>query len=411
MTPELAGIFRKAFPEQVAAFRLRLGNLVPTARWDDIQAAQHDRAFMVAGATKAELLADLAAAVDKAIADGQTLDWFRKEFRGIVEKRGWHGWTGEGTPKGEAWRTRVIYRTNLATTYAAGRMAQLVEGGFPLWVYRHGASREPRVQHLAWDGLILPPDHPFWQTHAPPNGWGCSCYVLGARSETGARRLGGRPDLRLPDDWDRPDPKTGAPPGIDKGWGHSPGGGVTETVALAAKKIAALPPEIGSDFGAGLAGMIDRHWPVWLADTMVRGRHEPGLAGVLSKDLIAALESRGAAPASAEIMVTPGLVRGPKADRHEAAGDALSPTDWLTLPRLVRRATAVLLDTRTGKLILILPGDDRVPQLAIELDRKIGRSAEAGTWNLVTSAYRPRLTDLVGRLAGGLVELILGALG
>lgn len=411
MTPDLTAVFRRPFPEQVAAFRLRLGDLVPTARWDDIRGAQHDRAFMVAGATKAELLADLGAAVDKAIAGGQTLDQFRKEFRGIVERHGWHGWTGEGTKGGEAWRTRVIYRTNMATTYAAGRMAQLVEGGFPLWVYRHGASREPRVQHLAWDGLILPPDHPFWTTHAPPNGWGCSCYVVGARSEAGARRLGGRPDLRLPDDWDRPDPRTGAPAGIDKGWGHSPGASVTETVALAAKKIAALPPEVGSDFGVGLEGMIDRHWPVWLADTMVRGRHEPGLVGVMSRELIAALGARGTAPASAEIMVGPGLVRGPKAGRHEAAGDALTATDWLALPQLVRRATAVLLDSRTGKLILMLPGNDRVPQLAIELDRKSGRPGEPVTLNMVMSAYRPRLADLIGRLAGGLVELVLGRLG
>lgn len=411
MTPELTAVFRRPFAEQVAAFRLRLGNLVPTAKWDDLQGLEHDRAFMVAGAVKADLLADLGAAIDKAIDDGQTLDWFRKEFRGIVEQHGWHGWTGEGTKGGEAWRTRVIYRTNMATTYAAGRMAQLVEGGFPLWVYRHGASREPRVQHLAWDGLILPPDHPFWQTHAPPNGWGCSCYVLGARSEAGARRLGGRPELKLPEDWDRLDPKTGAPSGIDRGWGHAPGASVTDTVALAAKKIAALPPEIGSDFGAGLDGIIDRHWPVWLADTMVRGRHEPGLAGVLSRDLIAALAARGSAPASAEIMVNPGLVRGPKADRHEAAGDAFSAADWLALPKLIRRATAVLIDNRTGKLILILPGDDRVPQLAIELDSKTGRQAGTGTWNLVTSAYRVRPSDLIGRLSGGLLALILGQLG
>ena len=411
MSPELTAVFRRPFAQQVAAFRLRLGNLVPTARWDDLVGAQHDRAFMVASAVKADLLADLGTAVDRTIAEGQTLDWFRKEFRGIVEKRGWHGWTGEGTKGGEAWRTRVIYRTNMATTYAAGRLAQLVEGNFPLWVYRHGASREPREQHLGWDGLILPPDHPFWQTHAPPNGWGCSCYVLGARSEAGARRLGGKPELTLPDGWDRPDPRTAAPPGIDKGWGHAPGATVVDTVSLAAKKIAGLPPEIGSDFGAGLEGIIDRHWPVWLADTMVRGRHEPGLAGVLSKELIAALGERGIAPASAEIMVGPGLIRGPKADRHEAAGDALTSTDWLSLPQLVRRTSAVLLDSRTGRLILVLPGDDRVPQLAIELDSKTGRQAGTGSWNLVISAYRPRLADLVGRLAGGLVQLILGKLG
>ena len=30
-------------------------------------------------------------------------------------------------------------------------------------------SRTRRPQHLEWDGLILPIDHPFWQTHGSPN--------------------------------------------------------------------------------------------------------------------------------------------------------------------------------------------------------------------------------------------------
>lgn len=132
MADELGATFGKPFKEAVAAFRLRLGNLVPTAKWDDLWQEQHDRAFMVAGATKADLLADLAAAVDKAISRGTSLEEFRADFRRIVEERGWHGWTGEDSEAGKAWRTRVIYRTNMRTSYAAGRMAQLVEGGFPL---------------------------------------------------------------------------------------------------------------------------------------------------------------------------------------------------------------------------------------------------------------------------------------
>ena len=91
---DLAATFRKPFSEQVAAFRMRLANLVPTVRWDDISHGQHDRAFMVAGALKADLLADLAGAVDKAISQGTTLKEFQRDFRGIVEKHGWHGWTG-----------------------------------------------------------------------------------------------------------------------------------------------------------------------------------------------------------------------------------------------------------------------------------------------------------------------------
>jgi hypothetical protein len=228
--------FHKPFAWQVAAYRLRLGNLVGTRAWDDLRGAEHDRAFMVAGAMKAELLADLASAVDKAVSQGTSLQEFRRDFRDIVEKRGWHGWTGEGTKKGEAWRTKVIYKTNLATSYAAGRMAQLKASGFAFWVYSHGNSLDPRIEHLGWDGLVLEADHPFWATHAPPNGWGCSCYITGARSREGAARIGGKPDKPLPEGWLARDPRTGAPVGISKGWDHAPGASVTDLVAALAEK-------------------------------------------------------------------------------------------------------------------------------------------------------------------------------
>lgn len=236
--PALRGALKRPFAEQVAFFRGKLGNLVPTATWRDLWKAQHDRAFMVAGAAKADLLADLAAAVDKAIHDGESLDKFRQRFGEIVRRHGWAGWTGDdrknpADPKdrggaGYAWRTRVIYQTNLATSYAAGRLAQLKEGGYPLWVYRHGGSRDPRPQHLAWNGLTLPADHAFWKTHYPPSAWGCSCYVVGARSAEGAARLGGKPGYtKPPEGWNARDAK-GNLPGVDKGWDYMPGGTVAD---------------------------------------------------------------------------------------------------------------------------------------------------------------------------------------
>lgn len=252
MLEAIRAIFRRPFLEQVAAFRLRLGNLVPTRRWDDIRGVEHDRAFMVAGAVKADLLADLGRAVEKAILQGTSLEEFRRDFRQIVETRGWHGWTGEGTKKGEAWRTRVIYRTNAATSYAAGRLAQLREGRFPFWIYFHGGSLEPRLQHLAWDGLVLPADHPFWATHAPPNGWGCSCYVIGARSMSAALRLGGNPGLELQPGWDALDPRSGTPRGISKGWDHAAGDSVSDLVTAMAAKTRSWPTEITEAFLNGL---------------------------------------------------------------------------------------------------------------------------------------------------------------
>jgi len=246
----LSGTLRKPFAEQVAFFRNKLGRLVPTARWDDLIGAEHDHAFMVAGAAKADLLADLAAAVDRAIAEGKSLDSFRKDFRAIVERNSWHGWTGEDNAAGRAWRTRTIYRTNAATSYAAGRHAQLVAGNFPLWVYRHGGSENPRIVHLGWNGLVLEPAHAFWRTHYPPSAWGCSCYVVGARSERAARRLGGDPDKRLQAGWDRIDPKTGAPIGIGKNWGYAPGATVSPTVRAMAEKVRQWDHRIAKAFMA-----------------------------------------------------------------------------------------------------------------------------------------------------------------
>jgi len=222
-SPELALALKRPFAEQVAFFRGKLGNLVPTAKWDELWKAQHDRAFMVAGAAKADLLADLAGAVDKAIAEGETLEQFRKRFRQIVTDRGWHGWTGEGTKAGEAWRTRVIYETNLITSYSAGRLEQLRAGGYRYWMYKHSDSRNPRPHHRALDGVVLPADDPFWQTHYPPNGWGCRCRAVGVDGPRSAQRLGGNFNKPLPRGWNTIDPKTGEPVGIDKGWGYMPG--------------------------------------------------------------------------------------------------------------------------------------------------------------------------------------------
>ncbi|RIA44054.1 phage Mu protein F like protein [Hephaestia caeni] len=261
----VSGVFRKPFPEQIAFFRQKLGRLVPTERWDDITAEAHDSAFMVAGAQKADLLADLAGAVDGSIAEGKSLGAFRKEFRAIVERHGWHGWTGEDSKGGRAWRTRTIYRTNASTSYSAGRRVQLEDGDFPLWVYRHGGSVHPRHIHLhVFDGIVLPPDHPFWRKFYPPSDWGCSCYVLGARSMRAARRLGGDPDKKLPPDWDRADPKTGEPKGIGKGWGYAPGASVVSTVRALRGKLDELPPQLS------IAVIQD-----WLGDGFARWMEDP----------------------------------------------------------------------------------------------------------------------------------------
>jgi hypothetical protein len=171
------------FSEQIAFFKDKLD--LPTRTWKDLLGAAHDRAFVVAGAMKADLLADLHEAVLKGIEQGTTLEEFRKDFKSIVAKRGWTGWKGEGTPEGVAWRTQTIYGTNLRTSYQAGRHAQAqdIAQRRPFWRYVHNATvMDPRPEHIAWNGKILRADDPWWKTHWPPNGW--NCFVPGTQVAT-----------------------------------------------------------------------------------------------------------------------------------------------------------------------------------------------------------------------------------
>lgn len=142
MADPIEAIFRKPFAEQVAAFRLRLGDLVPSSAWDDLLGNAHDRGFMVAGAVKADLLADLAAAVDRSITEGTGFEAFKGDFRAIVAKHGWTGWTGEDTEAGQAWRMRTIYHTNILDRPDSIEAAGTSRGGHPIvrFIRRFGSQ-------------------------------------------------------------------------------------------------------------------------------------------------------------------------------------------------------------------------------------------------------------------------------
>jgi len=253
--PRLDAGFDLPFQEQIDFFRQKLN--LPTAAWDDIWQSAHDRAFVVAGAMKADLLDDLRQAVEKGIATGTTLETFRKDFRQIVTDHGWHGWTGEGSEAGFKWRTKVIYETNLRSSYAAGRWAQLNDPGLkklmPFWRYVHNDSvLHPRPLHKAWNGLTLPAEHAFWKTHFAPNGWGCRCRIVAAV----APRKGDATEP--PAGWDTTD-ENGNLPGIDKGWAYAPGASINgELRDLVKGKVAKLPEPLGKSFLSSVKPVLDQ---------------------------------------------------------------------------------------------------------------------------------------------------------
>lgn len=236
------------FREQIEFFRRKLN--VPTQTWTDIYSQEHDWAFVVAGADRNDLVAAFRTAVDKAIAGGGTLESFRNDFDRIVRDFGWD-YNG-----GRNWRSRVIYETNLFSSYSAGRYAQLVAGNFPYWQYHHSGAEHPRPEHLAWDNLVLPSGDPWWGTHFPINAWGCQCSVSGL-TEYDVKALGLNIDTAPAVELETRQigqrspggPRTvQVPRGIDPGFEYTPGKGRLES---------AIPPplENGPPGSSGVPGV------------------------------------------------------------------------------------------------------------------------------------------------------------
>lgn len=212
------------FKEQIEFFRRKIN--IPTNSYADIYNNEHDYAFVVAGANRNALLNDFRAAIDKAISQGTTLDEFRQDFAEIVEK---HGWSYNGSFN---WRSRVIYETNLNSSYQAGRYQQLRDAKFPYLEYLHSDYVEhPRELHESWNHLVLNFNDPWWDSHFPPNGYGCQCRVRG-RTNGDLKRMGkDGPDTAPTINWvDRvigensDNPRiVRVPEGIDPSFEHIPG--------------------------------------------------------------------------------------------------------------------------------------------------------------------------------------------
>lgn len=227
------------FAEALAALRRRLGNLVPTYAWQDMWQAEHGRAFTVAKGMSEDVLKAVGAAVEKALAEGTTFAAFRKELELKLREMGWWGRrpmadpeTGEervvqlGSPK----RLEIIFDTNLRVSHAAGKWEQIqrLKDRRPFIRYIAVLDKRTRPEHAAWHGVILPADHPWWETHFPPNGWNCRCSVMSIAAADLARNgwkvAEAAPEIRYRD-W--VNKRTGqierVPIGIDPGFAYNPG--------------------------------------------------------------------------------------------------------------------------------------------------------------------------------------------
>lgn len=423
------------FREQIEFYRRKLN--VKTEAWTDIFAAQHDVAFMVAGANRDDLVADFREAVRKAIEDGTTLEEFRRDFDNIVAK---HGWDYEG---GRGWRSRVIYETNLRQSYHAGREQQLWElrEVLPFHRYRHSDAVEtPRPVHQSWDMKIWRWDDPIWRYISPSNGWGCECYKEGL-SERDMQRLGLQVspplDLQFVDvvvGKNSPGgPRTvRTPVGVDPGFGYAPGRSLTpsegapaggapvavdlqvqleKTIQTVLEKSARLPAETAANSALASLGRprvvraLDAGYAQWqaavISDTAAASSY--GI-GAIEPALVRSLAQAGVEPATAAISISNAQVT---AALQPGAASALSATELAQLPSILRAPGAVLLDRASNALVYVASADLR--NAVVIVNYRIAGQAGTETINTLGSSSFS-LAQIRSEVAAGRLQLLQGTL-
>jgi SPP1 gp7 family putative phage head morphogenesis protein len=228
-------------PQEAIDFFRQKKLLAPAFGWQDVYQEEHSHAFTVAKLLRLDLLQAIRDALDDAIAKGETPQEFQDRIQPLLEKEGWWGTrdvtdprTGEtGTTTFDPARLQLIYDVNTRQAYSAGRWARIERQAKinPLVIYQTMHDDRVRPAHQAWDGVVLPIDHPFWDTHYPPCGYRCRCiaYGIDQRGVDRLRQAGKAIKTEVPHiEWlDYTDRRTGqsirVPNGIDPGFGYNPG--------------------------------------------------------------------------------------------------------------------------------------------------------------------------------------------
>ncbi len=152
----------------------------------EVKKQAHDRAFTVAKVTRLDLLHDMFTSIEEAMQNGTGFKEWQKNIKPTLQQKGWWGEQEITNPKtGEvktinvdSRRLRNIYKTNMRVAYAKARYQEQMK--LPLSKYFQYISallENTRDEHEALHNTVLPREDIFWDTHYPPNGWGCVCKI------------------------------------------------------------------------------------------------------------------------------------------------------------------------------------------------------------------------------------------
>lgn len=186
-------------PEKAVAYFRRKGRRV-SFDWHSMWKEAHATAFTVANCAKLDVLRDLQLGVRTMLKEGKSEQWFVRTLEPVLRAKGWWGPRDEVNPRtgevitvqqGSQWRLGLIARQNVQNAVNAGRWQEQWDNREDQPFLRYVSLNDARTRpdHRALHGKVFPLEDPFWQSHYPPNGWNCRCYVQGV-SEARLKRRG-----------------------------------------------------------------------------------------------------------------------------------------------------------------------------------------------------------------------------
>lgn len=213
--------------------------LRPTFSYADMLGESHDHAFTVAKMMDVDLLGQVRASLDSALANGTGFKRWADDLLPTLQAAGWWGrkevvdpLTGKTivAQLGSPWRLETIFRTNMQSAYAAGAWKEIEEQAelAPFLMYDAVDDFRTREQHRLWDRKVVPANSAWWKTHYPPNGWNCRCGVIQLDAAE-VKRLGLTVEQMPASDgvYNWKNPRTGEtmqfPNGIDPGFNKNSG--------------------------------------------------------------------------------------------------------------------------------------------------------------------------------------------
>lgn len=331
---------------------------VPTKSWDVITGRINAKAFLVAGATEMALLGDLHDLVVNAKTLGLSSGEFEAGFADIVKQRGWKFNGSQG------WRSALIYDNNMRSASMAGRWKQIqrTKKDRPYLMYLTADDGRVREQHNKWKRIILPIDHPFWDTHYPPNGYGCRCYIITVSEyelEQNGWEVSTAPEVIK---FDREVASTGevfkdVPEGIDIGWDFNVGKTWLGPDIAFGRELARLPKSMRNPAltdAPRVAREILPSWQAWEQESRRAKRQSKHIetVGFIQPAVLDWMAAYDKPLDNAAVTITARKLRHSTTQKNQR--QRLSDETVANLPLLFASAKAVLFDKRKGGLVYVV---------------------------------------------------------